>query len=350
MALLHPPHTGAGDLLPRLKPVPLNNLPLQLTSLVGREREVATVSELLGRADVRLLTLTGPPGIGKTRLGIQVAASLLDEFANGAFFVNLASTTDPNQVIPMIAYTLGVGQVGDLSLLQCLKRFLSEKQMLLLLDNFEQVVEAAPHITELLQTVTWLKVLVTSRELLHLSGEHNFPVPPLSLPPVLTDQGSVRALANLSSERIAAYEAVQLFTQRAGALKPDFALTESNALAVAGICSRLDGLPLPIELAAARSHHLPPQVILERLQNRLQLLTGGTQDVPARQRTLRATIEWSYKLLNEYEQCLFRRLAVFQGGSTLAAIEAVCNADEDLGIEVLDGVTSLVDKSLLKPE
>ena len=329
---------------------PPNHLPLQLTSLVGREREIEAVCELLRGGDARLVTLTGPPGIGKTRLGIQVAADLLPEFADGAYFVNLASITDPHHVVPAIAYALGVGQVGEQTLHQSLKRFLAERQILLVLDNFEQVVEAAPLVTELLQAGPRVKALVTSRGLLRVSGEHNFPVPPLSMPPVLTDHGAVRALASLSSERIGGYEAVQLFAQRARALKPDFELTESNALTVAAICSRLDGLALPIELAAARILHLPPQAILDRLQNRLGLLTGGTQDLPLRQRTLRATIEWSYNLLGEEEQRLFRRLGVFQGGSTLEAVEAVCNAKGDLGMEALDGVTSLVDKSLVRLE
>jgi predicted ATPase/DNA-binding CsgD family transcriptional regulator/tetratricopeptide (TPR) repeat protein len=331
-------------------PVPPNNLPLQLTSLVGREREMAAVSELLGRADVRLLTLTGPPGIGKTRLAIQVASVMLPDFHNGAYFIDLAPITDPSLVMPTIAHTLGLRQADNRPLFEKLKSFLHERQMLLVLDNFEQVMSAALQVAELLKVAAGPKVLVTSRELLHLSGEHNYPVPPLSSPPVLADQGAVRALAHLALERIATYDAVQLFTQRASALQPDFALTESNALTVAGICSRLDGLPLSIELAAARILHLPPQAILDRLQNRLRLLTGGMLDLPVRQRTLRAMIEWSYNLLNEDEQRLFRRLAVFQGGSTLAAIEAVCNADGDLGIEALAGVTSLIDKSLLRPE
>src|SRR3954454_9219748 len=207
LSMVLPPHSGPGDLNPG--PRPPNNLPFQLTSLVGRESEVAAVSELLGREDVRLLTLTGPPGIGKTRLGIQVAALQLSvlrasSFPDGVFFVNLAPITDPDLVITTIVYTLGVSQIGDQSLMQCLKRFLAERQLLLVLDNFEQVVEAAPQIAEVLQAASRLKVLVTSRESLRISGEHNFPVPPLSLPPVLTDHGAVRALAHLSSVRVAA--------------------------------------------------------------------------------------------------------------------------------------------------
>jgi predicted ATPase/DNA-binding CsgD family transcriptional regulator len=340
----------ATDPPPRLKPVPPNNLPLQLTSLVGREQEVNAVSELIGRDDVRLLTLTGPPGIGKTRLAIQVASVMFPNFHDGAYFIDLAPITAPNLVMPTIAHTLGLRQADNRPLFEKLKTFLHQRQLLLVLDNFEQVMPAALQVAELLKAAAGPKVLVTSRELLRLSGEHNYPVPPLASPPVLADHGAVRALAHLALERIATYEAVQLFAQRARALRPDFALTESNALTVAGICSRLDGLPLSIELAAARIHHLPPQEILDRLQNRLWLLTGGMLDQPARQRTLRATIEWSYNLLNEDEQRLFRRLAVFQGGITLAAIEAVCNTDGDLGIEALAGVTSLVDKSLLRTE
>lgn len=327
-----------------------NNLPRQLTSLIGREREVATVCELLRRDDVHLVTLTGPPGIGKTRLGMEVAASLRGDFADGVYFVNLTPISNPKLVAQAIANVLGIKQVDDHLLLDVLVRSLSKRQVLLLLDNFEQVLPAAPHIAELLRAAPRLKALVTSRELLHLSGEHDFPVPPLALPPVLAPQSTLHRLAPLPFERLAQYEAVRLFVQRAEALKPDFAFGPDNSDAVAGICRKLDGLPLAIELAAARVRYLSPQAILDRLQNSLALLTGGAIDLPPRQRTLKATIEWSYDLLNEEEKRLFRRLAVFRGGSTLEAIEAVYNADQALDMEPLDGVASLTDKSLLQRE
>lgn len=333
---------------PKSEHTPPNNLPVQITSLVGREQEMAAAAALLSREDVRLLTLTGPPGIGKTRLAIQIADSILARFPDGTFFVDLSPVSDPAMVIPVVAHALGLRHMGKQNTLDGLKALLHSRQTLLVLDNLEHVISAAPQLFDLLVTTMYLKALVTSRELLHLSGEHNFPVAPLSLPPVLADHGSVRSLAGLGLERIATYDAVKLFAQRAGALDPGFALTEGNALVIAGICSRLDGLPLPIELAAARIRHLPPQAILDRLQSRLGLLTEGTRDLPPRQKTLRATIEWSYNLLNEEEQQLLRRLAVFQGGSTLDALDAVCNADRALGTDLINIVGSLVDKSLLK--
>jgi predicted ATPase len=302
-----------------------HNVPVQLTSLVGRERELAAICEFLRRDDIRLLTLTGAPGIGKTRLGIEVATSLLGHFVDGIYFVNLAPVTDPDAVVQAIATALGIRQIGDQSLEENLSRFPSGKQMLLLLDNFEQVLTAGPMVAELLKAAPRLRVLATSRELLSLSGEHDFPVPPLSLPPVLTAQGNSGRYTPLPLERLSDYESVQLFVQRAVAYKPDFVLGEENANVIAAICRKLDGLPLAIELAAARIRHLSPQAILDRLQDRLALLTGGARDLPLRQRTLRATIEWSYSLLSEDEKRLFRRLAVFRGGRTLEAIEAVCN-------------------------
>ena len=332
------------------QPSPPSNLPLQLTSLVGRDREVPVVSELLCRDNVRLLTLTGPPGIGKTRLGIQVATNLLADFADGIYFINLAPISDPGLVVPAIAQILGVRQAGDQPLLYGLKRFLFGRQILLLLDNFEQVVPAGPSAAELLLAAPGLRMLVTSREVLHLSGEYDYPVPPLSLPPLLIPDRASRTLAPPPIEQLIEYAAVQLFVQRAVAVKPDFTLAGDDVISVAEICRRLDGLPLAIELAAARIRHLPPQAILDRLQRRLQLLTGGAQNVPARHQTLRAAIEWSHSLLNEPEQRLFRRLAVFRGGCTLEAIEAICNTDGDLGLELFDGVASLLDKSLLKQE
>ena len=266
---------------------------------------------------MRLLTLTGPGGTGKTRLGLQVAAELSDRFADGVFFVNLAPISDPELVVPAIAETLGIREGAGRSLLERLKEELRQKQMLLLLDNFEQVVSAAVQVVDLLAACPQLKVLVTSREVLHVRAEHEFPVPPLSLP----DLKHLPDLAALSH-----YAAVALFIQRAQAVKPDFQLTNANARAIAEICVRLDGLPLAIELAAARIKLLPPQALLARLGQRLAVLTSGSRDVPERQQTLRNTIAWSYNLLDAAEQRLFRRLSVFVGGCTLEAVEAVCAA------------------------
>lgn len=315
------------------------NLPLQLTPFIGRDREVAAVRERLLQPEVRLLTLTGPGGTGKTRLALQVAADLLDAFRDGVWFVNLAPISDPALVTPTIASTLDVTEVAGQVLLETLKAFLRNKQLLLVLDNFEQVLPAAPVVTDLVVTAPGLTVLVTSRTLLGLYGEHNVAVPPLKVP----DRTHLPPL-----ERLGQYEAVRLFTERAQAAKAGFTITNENAPAVAEICMRLDGLPLAIELAAARIRLLSPQALLQRLSNRLKLLTGGGRDLPVRQQTLRGAIEWSYSLLDTAEQTLFARLAVFVGGSTLEAVEAVCNAEDDLGVDVLDAIASLVDKSLLQ--
>ena len=318
-----------------------NNLPLQPTPLIGREAHVAAVHDRLLQPAVRLLTLTGPGGTGKTRLALQVAADLLDSFPDGVFFVNLALISEPNLVVSTIAQTLSVTEAGGRPLLEMVQAYLRDKHLLLLLDNFEQVVEAAPVVADLLQAAPRLKALVTSRVALRLSGEHEYAVPPLTLP-------DPKRLPPL--ERLAQYEAVRLFIERAQAAKADFMVTNVNAPAVAEICVRLDGLPLAIELAAARSKLLSPEALLARLSNRLKLLTGGARDLPARQQTLRAAIDWSYGLLEPGEQTLFARLAVFAGGCTLEAIEAVCNADRDLPIDLFDGVASLLDKSLLRQE
>jgi len=316
-----------------------NNLPIQPTPLVGREQEVSALQRLLHRQDVHLLTLTGPGGTGKTRLGLQIAAELSDGFRDGVFFVNLAPITDPALVMPTIAQTLDVKEGPGQTLLDLLINFLREKQVLLLLDNFEQVVPAGVDVTALLTACPQLKVLITSREVLHLRGEQEFPVPPLALP----DPEHLPDLVTLSQ-----YEAVALFIQRAQAAKPAFEVTNANAPAIAEICVRLDGLPLAIELAAARIKLLPPQALLARLGQRLAVLTGGARDVPERHQTLHNTIEWSYNLLDGHEQRLFRHLSIFIGGCTLEAAEAVCNADNDPAIDILNGATSLVDKSLVR--
>jgi predicted ATPase/class 3 adenylate cyclase/DNA-binding CsgD family transcriptional regulator len=318
-----------------------NNLPIQLTPLIGREKEVLAVQNLLQREDVRLVTLTGPGGTGKTRLGLQVAAELSDLFADGVYFVNLAPLSDPTLVVSTIAQILDLKETGDQPLLDLLKRYLQDKHILLLLDNFEQVVSAALQVADLLVACPQLKVIVTSRAVLHVRGEQEFPVLPLAVP----DPKRLPDLVVMSR-----YEAVELFLARAQAVEPEFLLSKTNAPAIAEICARLDGLPLAIELAAARIKLLPAQALLARLSQRLAVLTGGPHDVPARQQTLRNTIAWSYNLLEDQEQRLFRRLAVFVGGCTLEAIEAVCVARETSNptMSMLDSVASLIDKSILQ--
>jgi predicted ATPase/class 3 adenylate cyclase/DNA-binding CsgD family transcriptional regulator len=315
-----------------------NNLPVQPTPFLGREQEVAAIRDLLRREEVRLVTLTGPGGAGKTRLGLQVAADLSDWFASGVFFVNLAPISDPALVVPTIAKTLAIREGSGQMLLERLAEELRQQQMLLLLDNFEQVVSAAEQVAALLSACPQLKVLVTSREVLHVRAEHEFPVPPLAFP----DPDHLPDLAALSHNT-----AVALFLQQAQAVKPDFRLTDANARAVASLCARLDGLPLAIELAAARMKLFSPQALLARLGQRLSVLTSVSRDVPARQQTLRNTIAWSYHLLDEEEQRLFRRLSVFVGGCTLEAIEAVSSPVRDGAGSVVEGVASLLDKSLL---
>jgi non-specific serine/threonine protein kinase len=326
--------------------VPASNLPVPPTPLIGRKHETAAACAYLRRDDVRLLTLTGPPGIGKTRLALAIADTLTAAFTNGVFFIDLAPVRDAHLVVPIVAHTLGLRQGSDPSYLPALKASLASKRVLLVLDNFEQVVEAASDIAELLQAWPYVKLLVTSRELLRIANEYTFPVPPLPVPPVLVDHDAPRNLASATPERLNDYAAVQLFVRRAAAQQPDFALTHENALLVAGICCRLDGLPLAIELAAARVRHLPLQEMYAKLAHGLQVLTGGARDAPPRQRTLRAAIAWSYNLLDAGERRLFARLAVFRGGCSLAAAEAVCGVDAS--INVLDGLASLVDKSLVE--
>src|SRR6266403_1394581 len=316
------------------------NLPVQRTGFVGREKEVEAVKEMLLRQDVRLVTVTGPGGIGKTRLAVEVANGLVESFPGSTHFVSLSPLSDPGLIASVIVQALGIREAGGQSPLEILKKNLQESSrapMLLLLDNFEHLVLAAPTVAELLATGPNLKIMVTSRAALHVYGEHEFPVPPLALP----DSRSVPSVQVLLQ-----CPAVALFVQRATAAKPDFELSRENASAVTEICARLDGLPLAIELAAARVKVLSPSSMRTRLASRLQLLTGGARDLPQRQQTLRAAIDWSYDLLDAAEQKLFRRLSVFVGGCTLEGAEAVCNTKDDLDLDLLDAMASMVDKSL----
>ena len=312
------------------------NLPILLTSLVGREREVARVVALI-EEHYRLVTLVGPGGTGKTRLAFAAGAELLDAFADGVWFVDLAPITAPSLVLPAIATTLGVRETSAVNPEATLVTYLGSKRLLLLLDNFEHVVPAASHVSSLLSVCPQLAMLVTSREPLLLQAERQFPVAPLALP-------ETQVMAPLSE--LARVPAVDLFVQRAQAILPDFALTRDNAATVAEICRRLDGLPLAIELAAARIRLLPPAALLARLEHRLPLLTHGVRDAPARQQTLRNTIAWSHDLLVPEERMLFRRLSVFAGGWTLDAAAAIANPDGEL--DVFNGLAALVDKSLVR--
>jgi len=314
-----------------------NNLPAQSTLFIGREHDIRAIKERLANPQLRLLTLSGTGGTGKTRLALQVAADMVDDFEQGVFFIPLATLSDPGLVLQTIAQAFGVREAAGRPLQELLRTHLRDQQILLVLDNFEQVIDAAPLVSDLLAAAPRLKVLVTSRELLRLTGETNYPVVPLSVP----DPKRLPAL-----ERLAQYEAVALFIDRALAVSPTFAVTNDNAPAVAEICHRLDGLPLAIELAAARARVLSPQRMLVELNHRLTFVMGSARDLPVRQKTLRGAIDWSHDLLSGDEQKLFRRLAVFVGGCTMEEVESICNLESDL--HVLETVESLVGKSLLK--
>jgi predicted ATPase/DNA-binding SARP family transcriptional activator len=329
--LRHDPALAAPD-----APAPARlRLPTPPTPLVGRRLEVAAVCALLRRQEVRLVTLTGPGGAGKTRLALAAAAELGPELADGAVFVDLAPVRDPALFGSVLAQALGAGEGGD-AVEDVLAEALGDKSMVLLLDNFEQLVPHVELVARLLAAAPRLIVLATSRTPLRLAGEHEYPVPPLALPEP----------AAASFEQLAANDAVRLFAARAAAVDPEFQLDEESAVQVAEVCARLDGLPLAIELAAARSKLLPPGTMSRRLDRALDLLVGGAQDLPGRQRTLRATLEWSHGLLDDAERTLFARLAVFAGGWTLEAAEAVCGGD---GLDVFETLASLVDESLVRP-
>lgn len=326
---------GTDDDIPSRKTGP-NNLTAAYSPIIGREPEIAALCRLILQPETRLLTMTGIGGTGKTTLARAVARRLLTEFEHGVFFIEMADVSRPNVVAASIAQPLGIKEEGGKSVLDVLKAHLTDKRMLLVIDNFEQVVEAGPQIAELLEAAAELKVLVTSRELLRLTAEAEFPVPPLDLP---------RVDGSLSFEELRLNEALMLFSERAKAAKPTFSLTPANIADVAAICSRLDGLPLAIELAAARLKILSPGAVLSKLENKLNLLTGGARDLPERQRTMRGAVAWSYDLLTDEEKAGLRGLAVFSGGFRVDAAETVCS---DPGCDgFLDVLSSLIDKSLL---
>jgi len=314
-----------------------NNLPVQLTSFLGREHEVEEVTALVNAH--RLVTLTGPGGTGKTRLALQVAAEASERFADGVYFVALEPITRPDLLLPTIAQAVGLTDAGAATAERLVEHF-GDRSFLLLLDNFEQVDAAAPQVGDLLARAPHLSILATSRSPLRVYGEREYPVPPLGLP-------DPRHLPDL--EQFSQFESVALFVERAVAVRPDFAVDNHNAPAVAEICVKLDGLPLAIELAAARVRVLSPQAILDRLSDQLGLLSGGARDLPARQQTLRGAIAWSYDLLDNVDKAACACLSVFSGGSSLEAIEVVC-FDEAERAAALDVVSSLVDKSLLREE
>jgi predicted ATPase/class 3 adenylate cyclase len=329
-----------------------NTLPAQLTSFVGREAEVAEAARLL--AGTRLLTLTGPGGTGKTRLSIQLGTVVADLFPDGVFFVPLDAVRDPGLVPAHIASAMGIADVGGRPAEQVVAEWLGSRVVLAVLDNFEQVIEAAPSVAALLRAAPGLKLLVTSRAPLRVSGEHEYPVPGLPTPPDLASMSGLdlarlpRSARELEADALEAYESVRLFVARAVAVRPDFSITNENAPAVAAICARLRGMPLAIELAAARIRLLSPDAILARLTHQLAAFGSGSRDLPERQQTLRGAIAWSYELLGEADRRLLERLAVFRGGIDLAAAESVCQVPPEIGRDVLDGLSDLADQSLVR--
>lgn len=332
---------GLPDAFPPLKSLELHptNLPIQPNPLVGREREIEEIMGMFRRDSIRLVTLTGIGGTGKTRLALQVGAEMLDEFQDGVYFIDLATVPDPANVVPAIAMDLGIPETTGSSLRDTLFAHLGDKSLLLMLDNFEHVLEAGSDVTGILERCPNVRILITSRAALRLRAEYARAIPPLEVP----DPRDLPSLADLAE-----IDAVFLFVQRAMVADPGFELTEANAADVATICARLDGIPLAIELAAARIRAIPPGSLLERLDRRLEILTDGAQDLPERQRTLRATIEWSFDLLTPDAQTLFRLLAVFAGGFSLEAVGAMQEALGGPELDPLDGVTTLVDRSLVR--
>ena len=331
-----------------------NNLPAQLTTFIGRDAELDEAAALL--ATTRLLTLTGPGGTGKTRLSLQLAAHVSDGFPDGVFFVQLEPIRDPMLVAPRIATSVGITEGGARPIIESLADWLRDKQLLLVLDNFEQVISAAAIIADLLRAAPDITAIVTSRAALHVSGEQEYPVPGLPTPPDPSQQSGIERMSTGGDRRaldpvaLAQYAAVRLFIERAGAVRPGFTITAENAPAVAAISARLHGMPLAIELAAARIKILSPEAILVRLDHQLDVLAAGARDLPVRQQTLRGAIAWSYDLLDEGGRRLLDRLSVFASGCDLASAEAICGPAADIGGEVLDGLMALVDQSLVKVE